>query len=408
MSFGPTELSVNITGLEPDHEYTFTISARNGLGEGPVTEHTEKTLPLGPNPPSSVRLQSRNTYSLTFSWDDATCEGLDGCSSITGYSYKLVQASDINGRGKLGIVSDTTVTIDDLLPCTDYDFYVAATSDEGFTGPYSEAVLAQTAMIESTVSLLSVVVTDVGQTHLSFSWTESKCSERNGDIVRYSYELSGTNNVTRGETSDSSVTINNLTPYVMYSFRIAAVNSAGQGPFTEAIVSQTEEDVPPAPTGLHASNTDTKAITIQWLEPDPPHGVIIRYHIQYWMTSESMSTAMSAMNNGPTFTLSGLQPNDEYAFRVQAETSAGRGDWSTTVTAVAKEGLPSLPVELRISPAENSITLMWNTPINPNGIINEYTIDYQALRKGFDPGFISTDKYTTKNSTHCCRWNPSA
>ncbi|XP_072027044.1 phosphatidylinositol phosphatase PTPRQ-like [Amphiura filiformis] len=702
MSFYPTGLNINITGLESDHEYIFTISARNGLGEGPATERIEKTLPLGPNPPASVRLQSSNTNSLTFSWDDATCEGLDGCSSITGYSYKLVQASAANGE-KQGTIMDTMVTIDELLPCTVYDFYVAATS--GFRGPFSEAVSAETAMTvpssvnniarsadtnssvlvvvwtepeqcpaqsyrvgyqllnkdmcdapneavtgsvdvlstradisslepyseymvtvnarnnaglgpdqsatvmtgeqapsaapnnvrnttfsvtsvnfiwdevtcghrrgfvlqyhcmitsttdsadnkeqytfernalfeglqpcttydftvaadtvdgigprstaaqittektkpspisnlmslpvdrsamswiaskinwtpstsglcpadeylveyqllnidqcdlvsdsatemydtvtdteitltgssflphstykmyvtarnsggaadsenidiqtgeaEPTGSSLSVVVTDVGQRHLSFSWTEPECGKRNGDIVMYSYELTDhrKNPVVMDKTSDTTVSINNLTPYVMYTFRVAAVNSAGQGPFSNDIVRQTEEGVPPAPEELVASNTDTASITIQWLEPDPSHGVIIRYHIQYWMTSESMSTAMSAMNENTAFTLSGLLPNSNYSFRVQAETSAGRGDWSTTTIAEVKERPPSAPSDLRATGiGKTSIVLEWRNPSNPNGMILDYAIKYRVLEKPYDADFISDDRYVT-------------
>ncbi|XP_072041064.1 receptor-type tyrosine-protein phosphatase T-like [Amphiura filiformis] len=707
MSFGPNELSVNITELEPDHEYTFRISARNGLGEGPATERTEKTLPLGPNPPGSVILQASDVNSLTFSWDEATCDGLDGCSSIIGYSYKLVQASDVNGETQ-GNISDTMVTINELLPCAVYEFYVAATSDLGFTGPYSNAVSAQTAMIvpssvnniarsadtnsyvlvvtwtepeghcpaesyrvgyqllnkdmcdapneavtgsvdvldtraeisslepyseymvtvnarnnaglgpdqsatvmtgeqapsaappnvrNTTVSVtsanfiwdevtcghrrgnifqyhcmitstadsadneeqytfernasyerlqpcttydftvaavtvadtgprsiaarittektkpspisnlmalpldrstmplvsprvqwtpstsspcqaeeylveylllnidqcdlvsdsatemyatvtdteitltgssflphstyrvyvtaknsggaagfknidiqtedaeptgapLSVEVTDVGQRHLTFSWIEPDCGKRNGDIVMYSYELTDhrTNSVVMDNTSDTTVSIKNLTPYVGYSFSVAAVNSASRGPFSNDIVRQTEEDVPPAPEEVIAPNTDTESITIQWLEPDPPHGVVIIYHIQYWKTSESMTTAMSAMNESTAFTLSGLQANTNYSFRVQAETSAGRGEWSTTIIAITEERPPGKPADLQgYRDSEYSIRLEWNEPVNTNGVIRGYTIEYKASEKLHDPQFLSDNMYASKS-----------
>ena len=87
------------------------------------------------------------------------------------------------------------------------------------------------------------MTTGMGPRNLSFSWQQPECGKRHGVIVMYTYELTNglTNNNINGETTDSSVTISNLTPYVTYTFKVAAVNTAGMGPFGE-IVTHTEED----------------------------------------------------------------------------------------------------------------------------------------------------------------------
>ncbi|XP_072027055.1 phosphatidylinositol phosphatase PTPRQ-like [Amphiura filiformis] len=382
-------------GLQPCTTYDFTVAAVTMAGMGPRS--TVTSITTGMIEPSSIATLTSPLLS-TVRWDPPTA-GLCPAEEYL-VEYELInkdQCEDVTNSAIImyGTVTDTETTLTGLLPHSTYRVYVTARNSGGAAA--SQNIEIQTEEGEPTGSPLTVMITNVGQRHLTFSWTEPECGDRNGDIVMYSYELTNnTNTVITHETSQTTVSISNLTPYVNYSFRIAAVNSAGHGPFSDVVMSQTEEDVPPAPEELGASNTDTDSITIEWLAPDPPHGVIIRYHIQYWKTSESMSTAMSAMNERTAFTLTGLLPTSKYLFRVQAETSAGRGDWSKTVTAEATEGLPSAPFELRATGlGKTSIALEWRKPLYPNGIILDYAIKYQALEKAYDKDFISNNRYTT-------------
>ena len=99
---------------------------------------------LGPDPPPEVTLQDADKTSLVISWDMASCGELRACSSITSYSYKLVEMAT-------GVVTEkqtaaeTSVTISNLTPCTIYKFSVAATGNLGMTGAYSEPITATTA-----------------------------------------------------------------------------------------------------------------------------------------------------------------------------------------------------------------------------------------------------------------------
>ncbi len=83
---------------------------------------------------------------MTITWTAASCGELDGCNSVVSYSYKAVNKSDATVIGPV-TTTDLTVTISDLLPCTMYEFFVAATSDTGMTGPEGSAVSSQTSLI---------------------------------------------------------------------------------------------------------------------------------------------------------------------------------------------------------------------------------------------------------------------
>ena len=64
------------------------------------------------------------------------------------------------------------------------------------------------------------------------------------------------------------------------------------------------------------TNADTTSITFQWEPPSPPHGVIIGYEVQYWNTSDDMSSVMTNTTDVGYFTVPGLQPNDNVTFQV--------------------------------------------------------------------------------------------
>jgi len=53
----------------------------------------------------------------------------------------------------------------------------------------------------------------------------------------------------------------------------------------------------------------------------------------------------------------------------------GWGDMSVTLSHVTRDGVPSAPVSLmRISRSDTCITVGWQPPSTPNGIIVSYTV----------------------------------
>ena len=77
--------------------------------------------------------------------------------------------------------------------------------------------------------------------------------------------------------------------------------------------------------------TDT-TVTLSWMSPDPPNGIITRYQIQYSRTGGGFGN--SQIITDLTYTVTGLMTGTEYDFRVRAFTVVGRGPPSDTVTAL--------------------------------------------------------------------------
>ncbi|XP_072047677.1 tyrosine-protein phosphatase Lar-like [Amphiura filiformis] len=342
-------------------------------------------------------VNSTNT-SITITWTKPyPTLGVEKHYQIMIWNKEARYAINMNDLNDTRIVNVTEAVLKGLKAYRNYYVKVRAFTTIG-AGNWSDIIIAGTKEGIPTGPAVNVTLTTSLKRMLEFQWEPPNRNERNGIIIGYQYNFA---NMRTGLAEINTVNgtenvFEELTPYVYYTFEVGAMSKIGIGPYSRPVITRTLEAVPPAPEELTASNTDTTSITIQWLEPDPPHGVIIRYHIQYWMTSDLMSTAMSAMNENTAFTLSGLQPNDEYSFRVQAETSAGRGNWSSNVTAEAQEGLPSAPSDLQATGfGKTSIVLEWRKSTNPNGLIKDYAIKYQALEKPYDAYFISDDRYIT-------------
>ena len=87
------------------------------------------------------------------------------------------------------------------------------------------------------------MVSDVTSSSITVQWDGVPCIHHNGDITGYSvqYGVAGSQN-TQNNISVSGATkatISNLRSGTNYWIKIAAVNSIGTGPFSEAVSKET-------------------------------------------------------------------------------------------------------------------------------------------------------------------------
>ena len=78
--------------------------------------------------------------------------------------------------------------------------------------------------------------------------------------------------------------------------------------------------------------TDT-TVTLSWMSPDPPNGIITQYRVQYSISDHDNYMSIDTNTNDLTYTVTGLSTNTEYDFRVRADTVVGHSGPSNIVTA---------------------------------------------------------------------------
>ena len=90
--------------------------------------------------------------------------------------------------------------------------------------------------------------------------------------------------------------------------------------------------VPTAPRSLTVVNTTDSTVTLSWMPPDPPNGIITQYELQYRRVGGSY-TSLQPLNTDLTRTVTGLTSGTQYEFRVRARTTVEYGSFSNIVTA---------------------------------------------------------------------------
>ena len=95
----------------------------------------------------------------------------------------------------------------------------------------------------------SVSVSEVTSSSITVQWMAVDCIHRNGDITGYSvwYGVQGSSEGDRtvemfsGDSSGGMYQISGLSAVYVYSIEVAAVNSAGTGVFSNALIAETPD-----------------------------------------------------------------------------------------------------------------------------------------------------------------------
>ena len=89
---------------------------------------------------------------------------------------------------------------------------------------------------------------------------------------------------------------------------------------------------PTVPKALIVVRVTDATVTLSWMPPDPPNGIITHYQVEYRSNSSGFEL-LQPTNVDLTRTVTGLSSNTQYVFRIIAFTLEGNGPASSTVGA---------------------------------------------------------------------------
>jgi hypothetical protein len=166
-----------------------------------------------------------------------------------------------------------------------------------------------------------------GQTTATVNWANSSTNEGGFEIWRR--KKTGTSTYTKWAlaklTAPNATSLSDvgLDPGSTYQYKVRAVSSTGRSNYTPASSSQyltittSADPTPPtAPTGLEATATAVKEVTLNWNASSDANG-IREYQISYGSTTISTGTPVL------TYTLTNLDLNTNYTFTVRAVDTGG-------------------------------------------------------------------------------------
>jgi hypothetical protein len=373
-----TATSAKVTGLTNGTIYNFRVAAANNVGN---SAYSANSNPVTPRTVPSVVRNTAGTpadSSAILTWSAPFSDGGD---AITDYVIEFSSnAGSTWSTFNDGLGTALTTTATGLTNGTSYIFRIAAANNAG-----AGAATLVAAVTPRTISTAPLNVAGTpGYASASLSWdvpASNGGAAISDYVIQYSVNSgSSWNTYSDGTSSATSATLTGLAKSVPHVFRIAAVNTAGQGVYSASSAAVTPDATLAAPTGLGATFGNTQA-TLTWTAPTVPSGAaVLDYEIQYSSDSGSTWSVFSHVASAATTrTVTGLTNGTSYVFRVATVNDAGSGSFTAASSSVIPRTTPGIPTGLGTAYGDSQVDLSWTAPASNGGAaITDYTIQYST------------------------------
>ncbi|XP_029327013.1 receptor-type tyrosine-protein phosphatase S isoform X7 [Mus caroli] len=228
------------------------------------------------------------------------------------------------------------------------------------------------------------VVTENTATSITVTWDSGNPDPVSYYVIEYKSKSQDGPYQIKEDITTTRYSIGGLSPNSEYEIWVSAVNSIGQGPPSESVVTRTGEQAPAsAPRNVQARMLSATTMIVQWEEPVEPNGLIRGYRVYYTMEPEHPVGNWQKHNVDDSLltTVGSLLEDETYTVRVLAFTSVGDGPLSDPIQVKTQQGVPGQPMNLRAeAKSETSIGLSWSAPRQ------ESVIKYELLFREGDRG----------------------
>ncbi|XP_023038875.1 neuronal cell adhesion molecule [Piliocolobus tephrosceles] len=378
-----------------------------------------------PNPPFDLELTDQLDKSVQLSWTP----GDDNNSPITKFIIEYEDTMHEPGLWHHQTeVSGTQTTAQlKLSPYVNYSFRVMAVNSIGKSLPSEASEQYLTKASEPDKNPADVEGLGSEPDNLVITWKPLNGFESNGPGLQYKVSWRQKD----GDDEWTSVVVANVSKYIVsgtptfvpYLIKVQALNDVGFAPEPAVVMGHSGEDLPMvAPGNVRVNVVNSTLAEVHW-DPVPLksiRGHLQGYRIYYWKTQSSSKrnrrhiekkilTFQGSKTHGM---LPGLEPFSHYTLNVRVVNGKGEGPASPDRVFNTPEGVPSAPSSLKIvNPTLDSLTLEWDPPSHPNGILTEYTLKYQPINSTHELGPLvdlkipaNKTRWTLKNLNFSTRY----
>ncbi|XP_078803653.1 neural cell adhesion molecule L1-like protein isoform X7 [Oryzias latipes] len=368
-----------------------------------------------PDAPQSVVLSERKNRSVKLRW----VPGEDHNSSITEFVIEFEENKWQPGswRDLQRVPGNHNSAVLDLHGHVGYRFRVYAVNAVG-AGPPSkptERYLTPPAAPDKNPENIKI------EGHLphemDINWEPLSPIEHNGPGLEYkvSYRRQDVEDEWKEHTvKRHSFVVRNTPTFVPYEIKIQAKNHQGWGPEPKMVTGYSGEDFPsaaPDDVAVEVMNSSMVNVTWKQVPKDKLHGHLGGYRVNWWrMRSLLHSKQSQGERHTAAFpgsrshgTVSGLVPFSEYSLIVMSFNGRGNGPGSKAVNFKTLEGVPEkIPVFRVADVQKRSISLAWTPPLEPNGILTGYLLEYQLINDTEEAGPLQRVNISKPDTT---RWH---
>nr|XP_048271507.1 neuronal cell adhesion molecule isoform X43 [Myodes glareolus] len=378
-----------------------------------------------PNPPFDLELTNQLDKSVQLTWTPGDDNNSPITKFIIEYEDTMHEAGVWHHQAE---VSGTQTTAQlKLSPYVNYSFRVMAENNIGRSVPSEASEQYLTKAAEPDQNPVAVEGLGTEPDNLVITWKPLNGFESNGPGLQYKVSWRQKD----GDDEWTSVVVANVSKYIVsgtptfvpYLIKVQALNDVGFAPEPAAVMGHSGEDLPMvAPGNVRVNVVNSTLAEVHW-DPVPlksVRGHLQGYRIYYWKVQNSSKrnrrhiekkilTFQGSKTHGM---LPGLQPYSHYVLNVRVVNGKGEGPASSDRGFHTPEGVPSAPSSLKIvNPTLDSLTLEWDPPSHPNGILTEYTLKYQPINSTHELGPLvdlkipaNKTRWTLKNLNFSTRY----
>uniref|UniRef100_A0A673JZ51 Fibronectin type III domain containing 3A n=1 Tax=Sinocyclocheilus rhinocerous TaxID=307959 RepID=A0A673JZ51_9TELE len=333
-------------GLSPGCSYQARVHCISAGGESQLTEPLQvQTPPVPPGPCQPPRVVGKpKAREVRLRWAPPL---VDGGSAVSSYSVEMF-APQVDEGWEVYQGSELDCTVGSLLPGRTYGFRLRAANKAGVSVSFTNAPPCNGAAVSE----------------YRLEWGAAEGS------MQMCYTGAALSHEMRG-----------LLPATNYFCRVQAVNVAGVGPFSDAVLCQTPCSVPAPVSSVHTLRESEMRVEGSWTtergedeEDEEARPLLyssstclgLRWEAPCDHGSEIMSYLIDLGERQPILTgpvtkyiIQNLHPDTTYRIRIQALNSLGAGPFSHTFKLKTKP-LPPLPPRLECTASSHqTLRLKW-------------------------------------------------
>lgn len=310
---------LSILDLTPNSRYTLTVKTKNGENEESQYSVPVEigTLSIILSTPLNILINPSAT-SVVLTWD-----AIEGAIEY-----------EVEADGLIKSVKTTTFKHTGLVPNTQHTYRVRAKNYYG----YSDWSSIETVITGSSIGNESLNINVFpSNTIVTFTWSKVE------DAQSYEVEFDGK---IFDNGPNTFCTKSGLLPESHHTYRIRAINVAGEGIWSE--MQGVYTSLLSTPYNIEITEDETE-IKLTWDAVDKAVEYEIEVNGNGLLTTSDHSYIHTGLTNETT-----------YLYRIKAKNNEGESEWSSVISATTLPVRPSIPVNITAHSVQNIITITWD------------------------------------------------